>query len=251
MKSRGFSIVELLVSIAVIALLVAIVSVAVASVRRQARHLISMADLRQHAQIFSAYNNDNQDAYPRFLEPRMDNEITIPSTGASIRVGYFYTGQTWHLKLAQSYYNTSPNDPIFRVDDRDDIPVDTTLVLTPYVYPCVFIADPTYWNPETRSSNAPSQYRMTRAHEVVFPSAKSVVVQTEPFLRNLAESNTPTRVVLPTAFVDGSVDALQRRDRVPGYPTGDGNAFLAFGAEHFTDYPPLLHTVDGVRGRDR
>jgi prepilin-type N-terminal cleavage/methylation domain-containing protein len=59
MKKKGFTLVELLVVIAIIALLMAILMPALAKVKKEAKAVACMSNVRQWASIFSMYTSDN------------------------------------------------------------------------------------------------------------------------------------------------------------------------------------------------
>ena len=73
-------------------------------------------------------------------------------------------------------------------------------------------------------------------------------MQTWPFVEDVLAGKV--RSVLPAAMVDGSARELAWNQRLSGYDRGDGFQFASQGAVHYTDSPPLLHTLDGVAGRD-
>jgi prepilin-type N-terminal cleavage/methylation domain-containing protein/prepilin-type processing-associated H-X9-DG protein len=63
-KGRGFTLVELLVVIAIIALLMSILMPALGRVKRQAKAVMCMANLKQWCIIFTAYTSDNDGYFP-------------------------------------------------------------------------------------------------------------------------------------------------------------------------------------------
>ena len=66
---RAFTLIESLVTVAVIGVLVSLVMVGVASARSRARAAASLSNLRTHAQVMSAYAGDWKDCWPLFTEP--------------------------------------------------------------------------------------------------------------------------------------------------------------------------------------
>lgn len=43
---------------------------------------------------------------------------------------------------------------------------------------------------------------------------------------------------------------MELREIVAGYDKGDGPGHFVHGARHFIDFPRMVHTIDGVKGRD-
>lgn len=248
----AFSLIELLVVLLVVAVLIAVLLPTISAVRSRADIARSLSNLRTHTIAFAAYNADHAGLYPRFIPIGWQHVLTIsdePSFNLPI-VHYFDTHRLWHHALAPLYYNDSFHAEIFRARPPAQDAAEFSPVYTAYAYPCTFIAAPAFWRNETRRFG-PMQLRPTRASDVVFPADKSLIVETWPYIRDAAtEPGSASHGRLPVATADASATTIARIDIINGYDRGDGYLFRDFGAVHFADNPPLLHTIDGVRGRD-
>jgi len=252
-RRPGVTLIEVLVAVGIVAVLVLLLAGPLAEFRREGRRAVSYSNLRTHAAMFSMYANDHAGVLPSFTKEGFYSSL-IHGGGLATWGSYFDAFRTWHIALADGYYDgnalsESLFPPNFRAsDDPYGWPIYTA-----YAYPCAFIADPAFWNPYTRTG--PEQWRATRLSEVLFPSAKALIVQTWPFMEREGPTGGSTRPnpyrPLPVALADSAaINANESLRRLPGYKKGDGYDFANQGAVHYSDSPPLLHTTDGVRGRD-
>jgi len=246
-RSRAFTLIELMVLIAVIALLVGLVVVSLAPVRTTARDAVSLNNLRSHAQIFSLYEGDNREYYPYYTRPTIEiTNILIPRTPSSYPVMYFWGYKFWNYVLYDAYYGGNPyHDSLYPPTYFDTITSPSQRGgPTPYIYNCTFLADPAYWNPRLRTGL--SQWRAVRPAEVVFPSKKVLLLnEHHPF--QPANQVANVQQVWQAALSDGAAIALPANRFARGYPAGDGPEMMPV---HSLDYEPGQHTLDGARGRD-
>jgi len=77
-RRRAFTLIELLLVIAIVALLIAILLPAIQRVRRQARTVACQSNLRQWGVVFSIYTGDNDGKFPRLHFVVMDADETWP-----------------------------------------------------------------------------------------------------------------------------------------------------------------------------
>lgn len=237
----GFTITELIAVISILAMVLAIAIPTLSSIYSRARSVIGEANLRTHAQVLSMYANDNAGWMPYFGKPGPDPIGFEFENQSSFPVMFFDTHRFWHLWISEEYYDQSILDEVFRAPwDEDKI-----LIESAYLYPCVYLASPSYWRAESRMVGD-SQLRGTRIENVRFPSRKSLVVL-PPNIQ--AGEGVRLRKVSYSA-ADGSVSSTDFAKVVGGYPRGDGPEHQQWGAVHPVDAPVMLHTVDGIHGVD-
>jgi len=112
--SKAFTLIELLVVIAVIALLLAILLPALGHVRRQARAVACLSNLRQWGVVFSAYAHEHDG---NFFEPA---RFTMSARNAWPYELRHYRPDSNDLLLcpAARQHVTRPDDPLARQGDR-------------------------------------------------------------------------------------------------------------------------------------
>ena len=242
---RAFSIVELAVSTAVVAILLILVTGALRAARDEAQSAESVGALRSLSHAVIAYADDHGSMPPSFRSPA-DPEVFIHGRPQSWQ--YFHIHWTWHHLLAPTMDGTHFSDPIFHPADRRYGEFPLSEYQTSYFLACSFSAQPDFWNVRSRRFGT-SQLRPVSLARVRFTSDKSLMIASWPFtaVPVADQDSTP----LPVAFVDGSAASVRAAQRIAGYPFGDGAQNIRYGARHMGDYPPMMHTIDGVLGRDR
>lgn len=237
--SRGaFTVIELVLIIALIAILLMLVLPSLSGARLTARVGASSGRIRSHAAIFQMYATDNRGFMPYVTDPRA--HYTILRAGNVVYAAlYFEAVNQWHLALAPAYYDDDPFHESFF------FPGEPKRELTIYNYSQVFLADPAYWRETTRVG--PAQWRAVRAHEVVFPASKALLVDSESErLRRRDEREIGGAPVL-TAFADSSARQIPLHKFTRGYRNQTG---WEWHGVYNTVLSQGMHTIDGVRGRD-
>lgn len=251
MKNRrgGFTLIELLVTIAIIGLLLGLLLGGLRLARDQGRRAVSLSNLKTHAQVFAIYTGDYSGYFPYFTAVGAFNN-TLEGGGIILEgISYFDANSTWHIFLADDYYTGSVEAGVFFPPNYVEGGGGNWPIMTPYNYGCVFIASSRYWNPYTRMG--PSQYQGMRTDSVLYPSSKVLILESWPLTRDIQDAPDKLAVPLPSALCDGSAQLARPIDYRPGYKKADGWwKFRDYGAVHSNDWPPFLHTIDGVRGRD-
>lgn len=251
-RGAGFTLVETLVTIAVIAVLVGLAAAGLSGARNSARSTRSLSNLRTHAQAISIYATGSQDSWPVFTHVSQSSRYEPPES-VPVALAYFDTSRAWHLFMAREYYASAANSSVFvppGLLPGSELEETGWPLFTSYAMSCAMFADHSFWNEYTRT-NA-SQLRGTRTGEVHYPSAKALVVESWARSSRAGRGTGEALFLGPNlvAFCDASATAVTRSTRQSGYAKGDGPEFVPSGAIHLADAPPLLHTYNGVRGRD-
>lgn len=236
----GFTLIEAVLTCALVGLLVAMLLPSIADVRHRARRTVSTSNLRSHAQVLSIYVGDWKDVFPYFATPGAHRSVVRnPSRGVALLIPYFGSHFTWHVALAEGYYDGDHTSRAFRPPGREDVAPGWNA----YWYPCSFIASPAFWRPETREG--PHQWVPTRADQVVFSAAKVLLVESDVVREGGHVSLRPT---VHAATTDGGA-AERSSTLVHGLSYGGGDGPWN-GAMHGTWAPTVHHTIGGVAGRD-
>ncbi|MBK7405471.1 MAG: prepilin-type N-terminal cleavage/methylation domain-containing protein [Phycisphaerales bacterium] len=236
---RGFTLVESLLVVVLVGLLTALLLPVLAHARASVRDVMSVANMRTHAQVLAAYAVDWDDYYPALADP--DATWSIIRGGGQIQTcRYFESVLFWNIGLCDQYYDGVVDHESFRhpaAHPDANAPLDVSYLLS-----SAFLASPAYWEEKTRIG--PSQWGPSRLSSVVFASDKAAIVEVHP------DRGLPTIVVkrgIGVAFVDGSGGRFDADDLVKPYLHGDGTwwgTWLPVGVYG-------MHTVEGWSGRDR
>lgn len=239
-RRRGTTLIEILVVVLLVSVVLGLSVGLLASIRDRGRDATSWANLRSHALAVTAYTSDFGSLFPYVTKVGFASTTFEPELPP---VSYFDAHRTWHRALAGDYYNMSPRDRAFSSPHRRAS--ENRWLYSDYFYPCVYIAHSSYWNPYSRLGVV--QYQPTRVDQVSYPAQKILIIDSGWF--NMGQS-TSRATNLRVANVDGAATEIRPDALNNGYQRGEGIQFLRYGAMHFADAPPGLHTMDGIRGRD-
>ncbi|MFN0131517.1 MAG: type II secretion system protein [Phycisphaerales bacterium] len=232
---RAFTVIELLIVIAVLSSLVALAMPSLARGRHSARGVSTTSNLRSLSMAMASYHSDWKDLYPVLTDPKATiSIIRCESAGVAVRAVYFDASLYWNVGLADQYFQGAWSSRAYgSAWDRGGPRVAATLQ-----WGCSFVADPDYYVPRARRP-PPAQLRPVRASEVLFPSAKGLATAAVPW-ELFGE--------VYSSMVDGHAGQFQQKDLNGDISSADG-AFIAYSYHPRAD-KPMTHTLHGVRGRD-
>jgi len=258
-SASGTTLVEMLLVIALIAILIATLVPSVGSARDAARRMADLGSLRQHGVVFHAYGADNGGFAPCIFDPRGRNRRIQLSSGYTIdsgEWGYFTQHRMWPWLLADAYYDGDVFHPSFFSTRRSEYSYGDW---TDFYWTAVFLADSKFWDLRTRTGC--EQLRGVKFDEVADPARKVLHANAAPL------RGSPTVPGADIGFIDtervdfglcdGSARTLWRRN-ILGH---DGPGMLAIPEAQCSDSGMRLGTCDyssvggmitvhGARGRD-
>ncbi len=257
-RSPGFTIIEMMVCLTVLALFMAILVPTLSGLRERARSSKSLSHLRQHGVAMTGYTSDFKGYLPAIGTPQ-DPSMTLSATGERIDVPIFLIGAAyWNYPLLEAGYypGKGPNDEVFfdagkHARIAESIRLGSPAGANSFMQSCSTLAQPEYWNPLTRTGS--QQWGATRLADVTLPSRKAMLLNITPFYDRVPspEGVWPTQWPPSLRFVwllaDGASESTIIDDVRPGMFTGDGPPPVL----HPADMMPGLHTFDGIRGHDK
>jgi hypothetical protein len=236
--SRAFTLIEVLVILAIVAVLLALSIGALAGIRESARSTAALAQIRQHGVALQSYSGDYAGFYPYFTEPSPTEHTRLMCGDDEVRAMYFHARFYWYCLIARLQYENNASHPSFR-------PPGFRYAAMPYNYSMSFLAEPAYWSEWTRIG--PVQWRGISADRVVYPTMKGVLVSwANAYVDEGWLDFRKPDLRLEVAFCDGSGARTRQAEFRRPIPDGDG----PFGGGSARLGRPVVHTRDGVRGRD-
>jgi prepilin-type N-terminal cleavage/methylation domain-containing protein len=234
----GFSLIELILVIALIAILLAMTIPSLAGVRQSARRVVSLSNLRTHAQVVTAYADTYKDTFLWTMNPEATYSVRRHPSGIAIQIVYFAGMNTWHWPLLEDFYSQTLDNAIFAdPNDKGNYPY------TSFWYSSTFLARPDFWNESTRSG--PAQWRPVLHSDVLFPSKKAIHLNAKTMFVAPDQPIHPLHLI-DVSFVDGAARSIPFSRLTPPYLRGEGN----WHGSWFGNGIKVMHTIDGSRGRD-
>jgi prepilin-type N-terminal cleavage/methylation domain-containing protein len=234
----GFTIIETLITVALIAVVLSLILPTLAGVRQSARELISISNLRTHGQTMGAYAGDDEDRFPYLTNPEATLNV-FRHAGVTASVGFFDVHLVWNFALADNYYGGDHRHRSFAAPWHDPSDVSN------YFLSHTVMTRPEFWAKQTRIG--PVQWTGSRLSETLFPSAKGIFVE-----RDLVEGGAVAARSVPAGarFVcaDGSARDWRHEElNLPYFPHFPNSQWPG---SSYMESAIIMHTVEGVRGRD-
>lgn len=243
-RDLGFTLVEALVSITVIAILIGILVPAIAKSLDRSKELGSAVNLRSIGQVIEMYTGDNSGRYPA---PTPGVTYPTYAPGAGKTVAHWQTVDEWPFLLAQSH-------PWWEYESMYLAPgasrITTGLVVAvpkpSFEYSASFLGSPEIWSDrKIRPEEWPGLVRSVAQQAVRFPAQKAMMWDVEmPSLRRLPERDGSFNLKenTPMLFADQHVTK-----RVPAEGTEPVINPAPWASNPFQR---LHNTRYGVQGRD-
>ncbi len=236
---RGFTLVEMLVTIGIVAVLIGIMIPALSGVRFEAAKTVTLANQRGAFETLTHYMIDHDGEFPYYGTPGT-HEAVLEWDGRQIDDRYWSQPRFWGLYLhTQGYEGWTSLGPEAHARSYEERRNDEECagcgpryeslhVLTNTLY-----AEPNFWLEEIEAHKR--YHRGMRGSQIAHPSAKAILI--------MAVYGDPTNPDARTLmhFGDGHGELVRFVDLEPGVMRGHMN---------FSGWP-AFSTKHGVRGRDR
>lgn len=230
----GFTLVEVLAVIGIVAVIVAIALPAIGSARKRASAVASAANLQQLGLILQAYVQSHQDRYPFAAGGQL---LPMGGCGSISSSDPFFLSIAWPGVLTE--YRDASNPPRSFLSPGARRLTGCPWWPTSYQMSASFLAS---WEAWTVGPPAPELARAVNTSEVQAPAQKALLYDGEaPYLGPVPEDGSRADFSVPVLTADGSVRERRPRDATPPV----ANRVNPAGTPR-----PLHDTPLGVRGFD-
>lgn len=177
--ARAFSLVELLVAIAIIAVLIALSIPAFRAMRERGRASDALNGLRQSMSALMSYTAEFKDAWP-YLQTPGNLNAPIIVRGVQVSWSYFAAGRTlWPNLLWPAYIDTQMlfvSGDLEKLRERNIIDGwEPDTIRSRYLLSNVAFALPEWWIGDDPPPN-PDLFAATRTNQVQYPARKGVLL---------------------------------------------------------------------------
>ncbi len=241
----GFTLIEVLVSIGVIALLIGILLPALGGTRDQSRKVASAVNLRSIGQIIDLYIQSSNELYPA---PVPGEFYQSPRPGFSGTMSHWAISDRWHEFFADDYPWPEYNQVFLAPGAQRDTTEGSVMVsiFPSYQYSASFLGNPSIWtNREIPDDQWPNLERSVKRHMVKFTSSKALMWDIEmPYIRRPLEKDSNLNLLesTPILFADQHV-----ANHIPAEATPAVINRAPYAARLVEN---LHNTPNGVQGRD-
>lgn len=241
----AFTVTELLVVVAITALLVGIFVPVLASTFTKSKEIASAVNMRSISQIFDMYASQNRGLYPAAVPDRV---YPTPRPAVQVTVSHWNTSDQWHLLFLEDHPWESNID--FYLSPGANRDIDMQSVMTPifpsFRYSASFLGNPLIWSgDQVNQDDWQKLERSVLQSTVRYPSAKVLLWDAElPNLRRELERDVDGNLkeLTPMVFADSHVETHVPADATDSVINWAPTA--RYGDEK------LHNTRDGVYGRD-
>jgi len=238
--SSAFTLVELLVTLAIISVLLAISLPALRMAKTAAQDIRSLSNAQQSARTLIAVAQQDHGRIPLASGPSdlvFGNQPTVGMTlpdGSELMFSWFAHVNGWPFVLVsrgdeieETWYSPSnPGHLIGKLQSSD------------YILTQAAMTDPAFWRPGAQQT--PDLLRAVRLEEFEHPSTKGLLVERTPTVAIRHPQKEPSLVARPIVFVDGHAKRLRLADAPAGAPNQMQGGFSQ----------PIATTVNGCLGYD-
>ncbi len=242
----GFTLIEILVSIGVVSILIAILLPALGHARTRAWRLKSETNLRSLGQFFEMYVNESANTYPAAVPNRFYDYFI----GLSATMPHWQAAQHWHVLFGETLRWDTHESILLspgatRVISGPVIPLPTSS----YTYSASFLGSPDIWSGRDLSALDESQWRQlrrpARSHQVRSASSKVLLWEWElPYIRRDLTHDASYNLTenVPMLFADGHIASH--------LPSEAASAVRNFDPTAQDPFQNLHNTPNGVQGAD-